>query len=106
MGLLDWIRRVREEERYEGLGDPEPGVQIFSRRDWKADHIERYCELAAAAGYHVELASPDETQDLLAYLGLGAGWCVLVWKEGESRPDMYDEMEKGREWERRQGISD
>lgn len=97
--MLDWLRRVRDEARYEGLGDPEPGVRIFNRADWKAHHVERYKQLAQEAGYQAEIASPQEeaqlTRDHEAVgFQIGPAWWVFVWEEGQSRPDPYEAMQK------------
>jgi hypothetical protein len=99
VGTLDWLRRIRDESRYEGLGDPEPGVRIFKRADWKAHHVERYVQRAQEAGHHAEIASPQEEAQLArdheaVGFRIGTAWWVFVWDEGQPRPDPYEPMQK------------
>src|SRR4051794_10340888 len=105
MGGLHWFKKVRDNERYGGLGQPTGGIQIFSHLDWKPYHVQRYAEMAAEAGYEVEVASELDSrinEDLHAEVGLKVkpSWWVTVWEPGEPKPRVVDELQNYVQWKR------
>jgi len=91
VGIIDSFKRARDNVRDGGLGEPKPGIQSFAYRDSKTQHVKRYCELAEASGFVVDLASNQEARSYERLLdeagaGVGRSWHVLVWRPGEERP--------------------
>src|SRR4051794_17537902 len=66
MGLLNYLRRIREEEREEQrqavLRDIEhgTGMKTFPASDFKKDRVIDYCQIAEDAGYFADVLTPDE----------------------------------------------
>lgn len=91
MGIIDSVKKVRDDRRFGSLGEPTPGIRAFPYRDWKSQHVKRYCEIAEESGFVVDLASDEEARHrerLLGDAGVGVGrsWHVLVWRPGDERP--------------------
>jgi hypothetical protein len=97
MGLVDFAKRIIEEERYGGVPEPHVGVQVFDADNWKRRQIVRYCETAEQQGFSVEVASPEEaaeyreeTRRRSGYRVSKRAWWVTVWFPGEPKPSVYD----------------
>jgi hypothetical protein len=74
-------------------------MQTFPRSRWRAHHVERYVEMAHAAGYEAEFYdyAPDRANDTRsADAGLDIAeqpaWWVTVWEPGTPKPVWADEL--------------
>jgi hypothetical protein len=93
MGLLSWLKHVVDNKRYGAVPEPSIGIQTFPRSRWRTQHVERYVEMARAAGYEAEVYdyAPDGinyslSADAGLHLAEQPAWWVTVWEPGTPKP--------------------
>jgi|tagenome__1003787_1003787.scaffolds.fasta_scaffold20975832_2 hypothetical protein len=99
MGLLSWLKQVSENRRFGAVPEPSIGIQTFPHSRWRTQHVERYVEMARAAGYEAEVydyvsdrANDAPSADAGLDLATQPAWWVTVWVPGTPKPLQADEL--------------